>query len=141
MLQLLMEGKVDGVIGDEPVVSYYAGELGISEQIGTIGTSLYEEPVCLALPKEKSKLVPVLNQAIKTINEKGQLEKIQQQWFGISTPLITTRSNATTANFLGIMVFAFACAILALVSEIAAFIAPLSASFLSVFKLLLKPRR
>ena len=111
-LQLLMEGKVDGVIGDEPVVSYYAGELGISEQIGTIGTSLYEEPVCLALQKEKSKLVPVLNQAIKTINEKGQLEKIQQKWFGISTPLITTRSNATTANFLGIMVFAFACAIL-----------------------------
>lgn len=111
-LQLLTEGKVDGVIGDEPVVSYYAGELGISEQIGTIGTSLYEEPVCLALPKEKAKLVPVLNQAIQTINEKGQLEKIQQKWFGISTPLITTRSSSAAANLLGIMAFAFACAVL-----------------------------
>lgn len=111
-LQLLMEGKVDGVIGDEPVVSYYAGGLGISDQIGTIGTSLYEEPVCLALPKEKARLVPVLNQAIQTINEKGQLEKIQQKWFGISTPLITTRSSSAAVNLLGIVAFAFACAIL-----------------------------
>ena len=111
-LEMLQAGNVDGVIGDEPVVSYYAGKQGCNDKISTIGTSLYEEPVCLGVPKEKAKLVPVLNQAIKTINEKGQLEKIQQKWFGISTPLITTRSGSAVANLLGIVVAAFGFAVL-----------------------------
>lgn len=112
-LELLLAGKVDGVIGDEPVVSYYAGRLGCNDEIATIGTSLYEEPVCLALPKGKEKLVPVLNQAIRTINEKGQLEKIQQKWFGISTPLIAAHSGSAAAeSILLILAVAFACAVL-----------------------------
>ena len=112
-LKLLIEEKADGVIGDEPVLSYYAGKLGISDKIETIGTSLYEEPVCLALPKAKSELVPILNSAIKTINERGQLEKIQQKWFGISTPLINAKSSSGTVKLLGIMAAALFCAILA----------------------------
>lgn len=112
-LKLLLAGQVDGVIGDEPVVSYYAGRLGCNDEIATIETSLYEEPVCLALPKGKEKLVPVLNQAIRTINEKGQLEKIQQKWFGISTPLITTHSGSAAAeSLLLILAVAFGCAVL-----------------------------
>lgn len=111
-LKLLVEGKVDGVIGDEPVVSYYAGVQGINEQIGTIGTSLYEEPVCLALPKEKEKLIPLLNEAIKNINDRGQLEKIQQKWFGISTPLINTRTSSAAVKLLGILAAAFLCTVL-----------------------------
>ena len=112
-LKLLIEGKTDGVIGDEPVVSYYAGKLGIADKLETIGTSLYEEPVCLALPKAKSELVPILNRAIKTINERGQLEKIQQKWFGISTPLISVKSNSKVVKLLLIMAAALLCAILA----------------------------
>ena len=112
-LKLLIEGKTDGVIGDEPVVSYYAGKLGIADKLETIGTSLYEEPVCLALPKAKAELVPILNRAIKTINERGQLEKIQQKWFGISTPLISVKSNSKVVKLLVIMAAALLCAILA----------------------------
>lgn len=112
-LKLLIEGKTDGVIGDEPVVSYYAGKLGIADKLETIGTSLYEEPVCLALPKAKSELVPILNRAIQTINERGQLEKIQQKWFGISTPLISVKSNSEVVKLLVIMAAALLCAILA----------------------------
>lgn len=91
-LELLTEGAVDAVIGDEPVMLYYAKELDVEDRITTIETALYEEPVGLALPKEKAELVTVLNRAIKNINEKGQLEKIQQKWFGISTPLIAAES-------------------------------------------------
>ena len=87
-LTLLSQGEVDGVIGDEPVVSWFLQRQGITDEIATINTSLYEEPVVLALPKEKEALVPVLNDAIKQINQRGQLEKMQQKWFGISTPLI-----------------------------------------------------
>lgn len=99
-LQLLVEGKVDGVIGDEPVVLHYADELDLEEQIATVETALYEEPVSLALPKDREVLLPVLNRAIKTISEKGQLEKIQQKWFGISTPLIATEPNAAIVRIL-----------------------------------------
>ncbi len=93
-LKLLIRGEVDAVIGDEPVMLYYADQLDVEEQIATIETALYEEPVGLALPRSKAELVPVLNRAIKNINEKGQLEKIQQKWFGISTPLIAAEPNA-----------------------------------------------
>lgn len=95
-LQLLVDGKVDGVIGDEPVVLHYADKLDVEDEIGTIETALYEEGVSLALSKDKEKLLPILNQAIQNINERGQLEKIQQKWFGISAPLIAADSNAGT---------------------------------------------
>ncbi len=93
-LRLLTEGKVDAAVGDEPVMLYYAREMDVEDEIVTIETALYELPVDLALPKDKAELVPVLNRAIRNINEKGQLEKIQQKWFGISTPLIAADPNA-----------------------------------------------
>lgn len=99
-LRMLLAGEVDGVIGDEPVVSYFLQKQGISDVISTINTSLYEEPVVLALPKEKADLVSVLNDAIQRINSRGQLEKIQQKWFGISTPLISAKENTTVWKFI-----------------------------------------
>lgn len=94
-LDLLIDGKVDAVIGDEPVTQYYAAELGIRDQIRTINTALYEEPVVIGVSKDKADLVKPLNYAIDKINRSGQPEKIQQLWFGISTPLLKTRSTAT----------------------------------------------
>ena len=40
-LNLLINNKVDAVIGDEPVAQYYADKLGIKNRIRTINTSLY----------------------------------------------------------------------------------------------------
>lgn len=84
-MDLLLLGKVDAVIGDEPIVSYYIGKK--SAQIRMINTALYEEPVVLGMPRKNADLLPIVNHAIKEVNKKGQLEKIQQKWFGISTPL------------------------------------------------------
>ena len=85
-MDLLSAGEVDAVIGDEPVISYYIQNM--NEKFQMINTALYEEPVVLAMPRSHKELVPVINKAIQRINSKGQLEKIQQKWFGISTPLI-----------------------------------------------------
>lgn len=87
-LNLLINNKVDAVIGDEPVAQYYADKLGIKGQIRTINTSLYEKPVVIGVSKEKADLVKPLNMAIDKINRSGQPDKIQQIWFGISTPLL-----------------------------------------------------
>ncbi|MGL6202245.1 MAG: transporter substrate-binding domain-containing protein [Lachnospiraceae bacterium] len=85
-MDMLSAGEVDAVIGDEPIISYYIQD--ISEEFRMINTALYEEPVVLAMPQSHKAMVPVINKAIQRINNKGQLEKIQQKWFGISTPLI-----------------------------------------------------
>ncbi|WP_313529566.1 transporter substrate-binding domain-containing protein [Anaerotignum sp.] len=84
-MDLLLLGQVDAVIGDEPIVSYYIGKK--SAQIRMINTALYEEPVVLGMPRKNADLLPIVNHAIRELNKKGQLEKIQQKWFGISTPL------------------------------------------------------
>ena len=87
-MNLLSNGSVDAVVGDEPILSYYITELGKKSQFRMINTALYEEPVVLAMPKGREELLPIINRAIQEVNRQGQLEKIQQKWFGISTPLI-----------------------------------------------------
>lgn len=84
-MEALADGQVDGVVGDEPIVLYHLQ--GGGQQFRREVEVLYEEPVVLAMPKSHEDLVPVVNHAIHEINKKGQLEQIQQKWFGISTPL------------------------------------------------------
>lgn len=85
---LLIEEEVDAVIGDEPLLSYYMAQLEGEAEFRIINVALYEEPVVLAMPKDHAQLIPIMNQAIQKIKSQGSLEKIQQKWFGISTPLI-----------------------------------------------------
>lgn len=89
-IDVLLRGEVDAVIGDEPVVSYYVKEK--NTEIRMINTALYEKPVVIAMPKKNADLIPIINKAIQEVNQRGQLEKIQQKWFGISTPLIQADS-------------------------------------------------
>lgn len=87
-MELLAANAVDAVIGDEPIVLYCISKLDSLADFRIINTALYEEPVVLGMPKSHADLVPIINNAIREINNQGQLEKIQQKWFGISTPLI-----------------------------------------------------
>lgn len=93
-LELFLTGEVDAVIGDEPIITYLLVERGKNTNPEYINQVLYEEEVVLAVSKNKPELVPILNKAIFQMNKKGQLEKIQQKWFGISTPLITKKTDA-----------------------------------------------
>lgn len=86
-IDLLLEGKVDAAIGDEPVILYYADKKDVKDKIDSVNTTLYEEEVFIGVPKSKEALIKPLNAAIKKIRNKGQIESIQQKWFGISTPL------------------------------------------------------
>lgn len=92
-LELFLSGKVDAVIGDEPIITYLLVERGENTNPDYINQVLYEEEVVLAVSKNKPELVSILNKAIMQMNKKGQLEKIQQKWFGISTPLIANKTD------------------------------------------------
>ena len=103
-LNELMEDKVDAVIGDEPVLLYYADKKDIEDKLSFLGTSLYELPCVLALPKSEEDLLPVINHAIEAVKSTDAIEKIQQKWFTISAP-ITMREENTLA--LRIFLFGF----------------------------------
>ena len=101
-LDLLIEETVDAVIGDEPVITYLLNKREDLLKLNIYNYVLYEEEVAFAVSKTMPELVPILNKAIKQINKRGQLEKIQQKWFGISTPLIT---NSVQKDFIKIIMF------------------------------------
>ena len=111
-LSLLVDGKVDAVVGDEPVVQYYATTLNVKDKISTIDTSLYEQPVKIAVPKSEAALIKPLNVAIAKVRKSGQLEKIQQKWFGISTPLISTNNGSEILKYFFIILLFAICAVL-----------------------------
>lgn len=93
-LELFLAGSVDAVIGDEPIITYLLLERGENTNPAYNNQVLYEEEVVFAVSKNKPELVSILNKAILQMNKKGQLEKIQQKWFGISTPLIAKKTDA-----------------------------------------------
>lgn len=76
------------MFGDEPILSYYIAEWQETAKFRMIHTAFYKEPVVLDIPKDHADLLPIMNRAIREVNSQGQLEKIQQTWFGILIPLI-----------------------------------------------------
>lgn len=104
--ELLKNNMVDAVAGDEPVISYFDDSVKYPD-IKILDTTLYENSVVFALPKNESILLSILNKGIDSINSKNQLEKIQQKWFGISAPITypTVVSPITKYAFFAIIPF------------------------------------
>lgn len=103
-VKLLAEGKVDAIAGDEPVVSYFINKNNLKDELKIFDRPLYEEEVVFAVPKSKPELVTILNKGIDAVNKKGQLEKIQQKWFGISAPIVTPFKINKVINYIVIFV-------------------------------------
>lgn len=86
-IQLLKQGEVDAVVGDEAVIGYFLESLKLKDEMHILDPYLYEEDVMLAVPEDKKILLKILNKGILGIKKKKVMEKIQQKWFGISTPI------------------------------------------------------
>ena len=85
--ELFIDGEVDAVIGDEPIITFLLVEQNDNLNLEYSNIILYEEAVVFGIAKDKPLLANILNKGINQLKNKGQLEKIQQKWFGISTPL------------------------------------------------------
>lgn len=86
-IKLLLNGKVDSVVGDEPVVSYFINKMKINDAYKIIDQPLYQKGVVIAVTKTNQTFVNILNKGILSIKKKNVTEKIQQKWFGISSPI------------------------------------------------------
>lgn len=108
-VKLLKEGKVDAVVGDESVIYYFLNFYDMTEDFHILENLLYENKFVLGIPKSEVELLGILNKGIKVLNRKDTLVKIQQKWFGISTPL----SNPDTAGkFVIVVIFLIAVVII-----------------------------
>jgi polar amino acid transport system substrate-binding protein len=103
-LELFLDGKVDAVIGDEPIITFLLGERNGNLNLEYNNVILYQQEVVFGVAKDKPELVQILNKAIAQLKSKGQLEKVQQKWFGISTPLI---DNENSSGIIRTMAIAF----------------------------------
>lgn len=87
-IQLLVKGRVRGVVGDEPVANYFINQLGVQDEVRIVNPPLYERDTCLAVPKDHDHLVHILNKAIFSLKRRKTMEAIQQKWFGLSAPIV-----------------------------------------------------
>lgn len=86
-LRLLGMGEVDAIAGDEPVISYFLTQLELGDRFVIVDTPLYELPMVLSVHKSDKTLQQILNKGIYALTQKNTITKIQQKWFGISTPI------------------------------------------------------
>lgn len=97
-INLLKEGKVDAVLGDESVINYFITKDGSADNFKLLDTYLYEREAVLAVSKNNAELLGIINKGINQLNKKNTMEKIYQKWFGTS-PLIT-KNNIGEQYFL-----------------------------------------
>ena len=76
----LATGRVDAVVHDTPNVQYYANTAG-KGKVKVVGALKSGDYYGIAFTKG-SELVPVVNKALKTIQENGVYDKIYEKWFG-----------------------------------------------------------
>lgn len=92
-IQLLRDGYVDAMIGDEPVISYFIEDLDIKDEYRIVSQPMYEKYAIFGITKDNKILQSIINKGIFNLQQKNTLIKIQQKWFGISTPIIQDNSN------------------------------------------------
>lgn len=86
-IKRLINGEVDAVVGDEPVISYFMGLYDMADSYKIVETPLYELPSVFSLPLNEKRMQGIINKGIYALNKKNIMNKIQQKWFGISTPI------------------------------------------------------
>ncbi|NLC65702.1 MAG: transporter substrate-binding domain-containing protein [Clostridium sp.] len=80
-INLLGDGEVNGVAGDETVIEYLIKDMGYGDKFVFIGESLYTKNVCLATNKGNEILVSILNKGIMSLKKRNLIIQIQDKWF------------------------------------------------------------
>lgn len=83
-IRLLLDGGVEAVVGDEPVILYYQARLDHDKRSRLAPNPLYEESVAFAVQRDRAMLLGILDKAIFQIRKNDTIESIQRKWFGIS---------------------------------------------------------
>lgn len=99
-LEMFRQGEVDYIVGDEPVISYFLNAYNLTEQYRIVDEPLYELPSVFSMPTDHKKMQTIINKGIYALNETRIIEKIQQKWFGISTPIGSDQTGPRVTLFI-----------------------------------------
>lgn len=77
----LKAGNVDAVINDLPVNDYYIAKTKDTD-VKRLDEKLTSEEYGFAMKKGNTELVQKVNEALKTLKENGEYDKIYEKWFG-----------------------------------------------------------
>lgn len=77
----LMLGRVDAVVGDEPVLRYYINNYGLSNKYNILSNPIYTKKAVLAVPKQYRELVSILNKGIFKLQKNGVYEDLKKKWY------------------------------------------------------------
>jgi len=83
-IQLLEQGKVDAVVGEEAVIKHLLKAMYTREDYAILDKPFIEEEAVLAVKKGEKELLSILNKGIHNMKKKKTIEKINEKWFGPS---------------------------------------------------------
>lgn len=98
-ITLFLEGKVDAVLGDESVISYFLDKEHLNQSLYIAEGFLYEQEAVLAVKKGNQELLSILNKAITRLKTKETMSKIHQKWYG-TQPLVTKDTQELKWQFI-----------------------------------------
>jgi len=100
-LQELINGNVDAVVHDQPVI-LYAIKTGNVQEIKVVSNLLTEEYFGIPTPKASPNL-PLINQGLATVLKNGTYTQLYQKWFNAQPPQLpeksTVQNQATSGVF------------------------------------------
>ncbi len=94
---LVLDGKADALIGDEPIVLYHLHTVGLSHLIKITGKPLYFGQNSMATKDGNNYLVSILNKGIARAKQTGTLYRIEQKWLG-------TRSSSGESKYISYLI-------------------------------------
>jgi len=77
-MQDLMNGQIDAVIADNPLVLGYVG--ANPDKLKTVGEVFTDESYGIAVCKTKTDLVEKINAGLKAVKEEGLIEQLVEKW-------------------------------------------------------------
>ncbi len=81
-IKLLSQNQYDGAILNRIQADYWINKLGVTN-VRRIKTDLFDIKLVFAIAKGNSGLLAKLNEGLYTLNTTGELDGIQEKWFGV----------------------------------------------------------
>ncbi len=81
-LHLLLDGEVDAIIGEQPIVEFHLSNHHSLDDAVAVGDYLYTEYICMGVSEEDSLLCSIVNKGIMFAEKEGIISGISSKWQG-----------------------------------------------------------
>ena len=100
----LLTGNADALVSVEPPVRLIARKAGLAEQIKAIGSPLREVKRAIAVSRQRTDLLPVLDAAVQEVMSSPRFKEIYIKWYSAPAPYWNARRVSITAGILLVLI-------------------------------------